>query len=116
MEDKYILKENIYTKECIRCGSIFIGNGNDWFGICPDCKNIKEDKEPQKQCLYCMKYYTSDSDDKGEYKYFGVCPECRKEPKLGCTCDNCGCKISYQQWLNNIRHLCSDCLDDIEEE
>ena len=109
--------DNYYDKECIKCGSIFIGQGNGWFGLCPNCEELQEDRPSQKQCLYCAKYFSAKEDTSIDlYKFFGVCPDCRKEPKLGCRCDNCGCKISLQQWLCNSRHLCHNCVDELEEE
>lgn len=32
------LEENLYNKECLECGQIYIGHGNSWYGVCPECK------------------------------------------------------------------------------
>lgn len=116
MEDIHDLKENIYTKECLVCGQLFVGVGKEWFGLCPKCKEEKKDKIPQKQCLYCAKYYLDETKEDGTYKYFGVCPDCKIKPTLGCYCGNCGCKISLKQSLSNLNNLCEDCLAEEEDE
>ena len=34
------MEENIYNKQCLICGSEFIGNNSDKWGICPNCEVV----------------------------------------------------------------------------
>lgn len=36
---KDINQENIYGKQCLKCGKVYVGIGKGWFGLCDKCND-----------------------------------------------------------------------------
>lgn len=39
------LKSGYYDKKCLKCGKIYIGKGNSWYGICQECEKGEQDEK-----------------------------------------------------------------------